>query len=165
MNPTATTPRLTPQELARYWPLDPDITFLNHGSFGACPWPVLHAQSEWRARLEREPVRFLVDELEGHLDHARARLGEFLHADPDDLAFVPNATTGVNTVLRSLELQPGDEVLSTDHDYNACLNTIRASARQAGASCAVVRIPFPMASPDQVVEAILAAVTHEPAWP
>jgi isopenicillin-N epimerase len=153
------TPNLTPQELARYWPLDPDITFLNHGSFGACPWPVLHAQSEWRARLEREPVRFLATELEGHLDHARARLGEFLHADQDDLAFVPNATTGVNTVLRSLEFEPGDEVLSTDHDYNACLNTIRANTRQAGASCVVVRLPFPVASADEVVETILAAVT------
>jgi isopenicillin-N epimerase len=156
MNPT---PQLTPQELARYWPLDPDITFLNHGSFGACPWPVLHAQSEWRARMEREPVRFLATELEGHLDQARARLGEFLHADPDDLAFVPNATTGVNTVLRSLDLQPGDEVLSTDHDYNACLNTIRATTHHAGASCRVVRLPFPVASADEVVETILAGVT------
>ena len=98
---------LTPERLARYWPLDPDVTFLNHGSFGACPWPVLQAQSEWRARMEREPVQFLAVELEGHLDHVRARLGELLHADPDDLALVPNATTGVNTVLRSLDLRAG----------------------------------------------------------
>src|SRR5687767_11543001 len=105
---------LTPQQLARYWPLDPDITFLNHRSFGACPWPVLHAQSEWRARMEREPVLFLATALEGHLDAARARLGELLGADPDDLAFVPNATTGVNTVLRSLEFSSGDEILATD---------------------------------------------------
>ena len=94
------------QQLHRYWPLDPDVTYLNHGSYGATPWPVLHAQSEWRARMEREPARFLSGELEGHLERARARLGEFLGADPDDLAFVPNATTGVNTVLRVARFRP-----------------------------------------------------------
>jgi len=148
---------LAPERLARYWPLDEGITFLNHGSFGACPWPVLHAQSEWRARMEREPVIFLAMELEGHLDHARARLGEFLGADADDLAFVPNATTGVNTVLRSLNLQATDEILSTDHDYNACLNAIRMVTEQAGARAVVARIPFPVESDDAIVDAIVGA--------
>jgi isopenicillin-N epimerase len=150
---------LTHEQLARYWPLDPQITFLNHGSFGACPWPVLHAQSEWRARMEREPVRFLATELEGHLDRGRARLGEFLGADPDDLAFLPNATAGVNTVLESLDLRAGDEILATDHDYNACLNAIRFVTDRAGARAVVARVPFPVASEDDVVEAILAAAT------
>jgi isopenicillin-N epimerase len=150
---------LTHEQLVRYWPLDPAITFLNHGSFGSCPWPVLHAQSEWRARMEREPVRFLFTELEGHLDHARARLGEFLGADPDDLAFLPNATAGVNTVLESLDLQAGDEILATDHDYNACLNAIRFVTQRAGARAVVARVPFPVASEDEVVDAILAAAT------
>lgn len=150
---------LTHEQMARYWPLDPSITFLNHGSFGACPWPVLHAQSEWRARMEREPVRFLATELEGHLDRARARLGEFLGADPDDLAFLPNATAGVNTVLESLDLRAGDEILATDHDYNACLNAIRFVTERAGARAVLARVPFPVASEDEVVEAILAAAT------
>ena len=85
----------------RFWPLDPEITYLNHGSFGSCPWPVLEEQSELRARMERHPIQFLDVELEGLLDRARAALAEFVGAQPDDLAFVPNATTGVNTVLRS----------------------------------------------------------------
>ena len=90
----------------RYWPLDPGITYLNHGAFGSCPWPVLHEQSEWRARMERRPIQFMDNELEAHLDRARAALAALINADSDDLAFVPNATTGVNTVVRSLEFQP-----------------------------------------------------------
>ena len=149
-------PLPTPEQLARYWPLDPDVTFLNHGSFGSTPWPVLHAQSEWRARLERDPVHFFDEELERHLDHVRARLGEFLGADPADLAFVPNATTGVNTVLRSLEFNTGDEIVTTDHDYNACLNAIRETADRTGARAVIARVPFPPRSEDEVVEQILA---------
>jgi isopenicillin-N epimerase len=88
------------------WTLDPEVTFLNHGSFGACPRAVLEAQQELRDRLEREPVRFLWRELERRLDEARGALGAFVGAEPDDLVFVPNATTGVNTVLRWLDLGP-----------------------------------------------------------
>ncbi len=151
------TSQVETRDFPRYWPLDENITFLNHGSFGACPWPVLHAQSEWRARMEREPVVFLDMELEGHLDHARACLGEFLGADPDDLAFVPNATTGVNTVLRSLELRAGDEILTTDHDYNACINAIRAVTARVGGQAVIAKVPFPVQSDDEVVDAILAS--------
>ena len=144
------------QQLYRHWALDRDVTYLNHGSYGATPWRVLHTQSEWRARMERQPVRFLSGELEGHLDRARARLGEFLGADPDDLAFVPNATTGVNTVLRSLDFHARDEILVTDHEYNACLNAARAIAERAGGRAVVAQIPIPLDSPDEVLEAILA---------
>ncbi len=146
-------------DLLRHWPLDPSVTYLNHGSFGACPWPVLHAQSEWRARLERQPVHFMDTELEGYLDHARGRLAEFLHTNPDDLAFVPNATTGVNTILRSLEFAAGDEILTNDHEYNACLNAVRRTAVLAGARAVIAQVPFPVTSPDEVVGAILARVT------
>lgn len=105
--------------------------------------------------MERQPVHFLLRELEGHLDRARARLGEFVHADPDDLAFLPNATTAVNTVLRSLDLRPGDEILTTDHDYNACHNAIRATTEPAGAHTVTASVPFPVASGDDVIDAIL----------
>src|SRR5687768_5134205 len=106
--------------------------------------------------MERDPVKFLDEELEGHLDRARARLGEFLGANPTDLAFVPNATTGVNTVLRSLEFTAGDEILTTDHDYNACLNAIRETADTTGAKAVIAKVPFPPRSDDEVVDAILA---------
>src|SRR5690606_21888990 len=122
---------IAPVSPSTFWRLDPEVTFLNHGSFGACPGPVLDAQGELRARLEREPVLFMQRQLERLLDGARARLAEFVRADPDDLAFVANATTGVNTVLRSLELSPGDELVTTDHEYNACRNALEAVARAA----------------------------------
>jgi isopenicillin-N epimerase len=98
------------------WLLEPEISFLNHGSFGACPEPVLEAQRVWRERMEAQPVRFLGRELETHLDEARLRVGQFLRADADGIAFVPNATTGVSTVLSSLRFQPGDEQRASAHE-------------------------------------------------
>lgn len=143
---------------ARHWLLDPEVTFLNHGSYGACPMPVLEAQAEWRARMERQPVAFFhaIDE---HLDHARGRLAAFLGSDSDDLAFLPNATTGVNTVVSSLEFQPTDEILTTDHEYNACRNVAQGAAARSGARLVVARVPFPVDGPDEVIDAIMAAVT------
>src|SRR5437773_8572232 len=145
--------------MARLWPLDPAVTFLNHGSFGACPRAVLDAQARWRADLEAEPVRFLHRELEGRLAAARAALGAFVGADPDDLAFVSNATTGVNTVLRSLALAPGDEILVTDHAYNVCRNAVNAVAATQGARVVVARVAFPVDGDDAVASAILAVTT------
>lgn len=141
------------------WLLEPGVSFLNHGSFGACPEPVLEAQRAWRDRLEREPVRFLDRELEGHLDVARNDVAAFLGADPAGLAFVPNTTTGVSTVLASRHFNSGDELLACDHEYNATLNALRAAAERDGATVVLVRVPFPVADPSQVVEAFLEAVT------
>jgi isopenicillin-N epimerase len=141
------------------WVLEPGVSFLNHGSFGACPGPVLEAQRAWRERMEAEPVRFLDRELEDHLDEARRTLAAFLNADPDGLAFVPNATTGVSTVLASRRFQPGDELLTGDHEYNATLNALRATAARDGAKVVMVKVPFPIADPSQAVEAYLEAVT------
>jgi isopenicillin-N epimerase len=141
------------------WALDPTIDFLNHGSYGACPHPVLEAQQRLREEMEREPVRFLGRELERRLEAARAELAGFLDADPDDVAFVPNATTGVNTVLRSLALAPGDELVTTDHAYNACRNALDFVAANARARVVVSRVPFPLSDAEQVVDAVLGAVT------
>ncbi|WP_438006351.1 aminotransferase class V-fold PLP-dependent enzyme [Sorangium sp. So ce321] len=140
------------------WPLDPAVTFLNHGSFGACPRAVLEAQQRYRDQMEREPVRFFIRELEPLLDAARGELAAFVGADPEDVAFVPNATAGVNTVLRSLSLGPGDELCVTDHGYNACRNAVEAAAARAGARVVVAPVPFPLQAPEQVVEAVLARV-------
>ena len=141
------------------WLLDPEIIFLSHGVFGACPRHVLGVQNEWRERLERRPVQFLARELETHLDAARQCLADFVGADPDDIVFVPNATTGVNTVLRSLALGPGDELLMTDYAYNACRNAVEFVAERAGAKPVVVRIPFPFRNQGDLIAPILERVT------
>jgi isopenicillin-N epimerase len=141
------------------WNLDSSITFLNHGSFGACPEAVLAHQRALRDRMEAEPVRFLDLDLPGLLDEARAEIGRFLGADLDGLAFVPNATAGVNTVLQSLRFEPGDELLANDHEYNATLNAMRVVATRDGANVVVARIPFPIRDAGEALQAILAAVT------
>ncbi len=148
-----------PSEFARHWTLDPAVAFLNHGSYGAAPRVVLAAQQAWRDRMEAEPVRFFSHDLEPAMDAARDALGDFVGADPDDLAFVPNATAGFNTVLRSLRFAPGDELLTTDHAYNAAKNAMEYVAGRDGARVAIAAVPFPVDGPASVVEAVLAAVT------
>jgi isopenicillin-N epimerase len=148
-----------PSALAGRWRLDPSITFLNHGSFGACPIAVLEAQRAWQDRLEEEPVRFLARELDDHLANARAELGRFVGADPDDLALIANATGGVNAVLRSLRFAPGDEIVTTDHEYNAILNVLRYAAQRDDARLTIVRLPFPGRDPDDVIGRLLDATT------
>jgi isopenicillin-N epimerase len=135
-----------PTRVRAAFTLDPATVFLNHGSFGACPAAVQEHQSSLRARLERDPLRFLTRDLEPLLDEARKALGAFLDADPEGLVFVPNATAGVSTVLRSLAptLGPGDELLTTDHAYNACRNALDSIARERGARVVVAAVPFPV---------------------
>jgi len=145
--------------MKEHWLLDPAITFLNHGSFGACPKIVLAKQNALREQLEREPVRFMVRELEPLLDDARATLAEFVGADPASIAFVPNATAGVNAVLRSLDLDRHDELLVTSHEYNASRNALDYVAGLAGAKVVAIDVPFPLRSSDEIVERVLAAVT------
>lgn len=141
------------------WALEPGLRFLNHGSFGATPLPVQAAQDCVRRAIEAEPVRFLGREIWDHLDRARAAVAAFVGAEVRDLVFVPNATTGVNAVLRSLRLRPGDELLVTDHGYNACRNAAEFVCERAGARVTVATIPFPITSPRQVVDAVLERVT------
>ena len=145
--------------LREHWLLEDGLAFLNHGSFGACPRVVMDEQSRLRAEMERNPVRFLWREIGDRLDAARAELARFIGTDAEELAFVANATTAVNSVLRSFELQPGDEILVTDHGYNACNNVAAECARRSGAKVITARIPLPIAGPEQAVTAIVAAVT------
>src|SRR5947207_10550586 len=120
--------------------LDPEVVFLNHGSYGACPRPVFERYQAWQRELEREPVDFIGRRLTGLLEHARAELAAFVGASAVDLTFVPNATTGVNIAARALDLRRGDEVLSTDLEYGACDLTWEHHCRDAGAR--YVRAPF-----------------------
>jgi isopenicillin-N epimerase len=145
--------------LASHWNLDPAVSYLNHGSFGACPAAVLARQAELRAELEREPVDFLWRTLPDRLAEARGTLGTFLRADPDDLAFVPNATSGVNAVLRSLVFRAGDELLTTSHVYPACRKVMEFVAARAGARVVVASVPFPVTGADDVIAPVLDAVT------
>jgi isopenicillin-N epimerase len=141
------------------WALDPTVTYLNHGSFGACLRAILEVQRGWREKLEMHPVRFLSRDLEDLLDWSRSEIGAFTGSDADDLALMPNATAGLNTILRSLHFEHGDEVLATNHAYNAALNALRYSAAQSGAKVVLANIPFPIESPDEAYDAIMAAVT------
>lgn len=153
--------RLHSSEFQRFWLLEPEIVFLNHGAFGACPVPVLDVQQRWRERLEREPLRFFGREWETEIDLARSELAEFVGADVNDLVFVPNATTGVNAVLRSLKFTSRDELLTTDHEYNACRNVLNYVAERTGAQIVVAKVPFPIASPQQVIEAVMEKVSSQ----
>ncbi len=146
--------------MKNHWLLDPHITFLNHGSFGATPKAVLAKQEHVRAQMEREPVRFFVRELEGMLDQNRKELAHFIGADPAGVVFVPNATAGVNAVLRSLDLDQHDELVVTTQEYNACRNAVDYVATLAGAKVICVDLPFPVESADAIVERVLAAVTE-----
>ncbi len=148
-----------PGPLIDRWGLDSEIVFLNHGSFGAVPRTVRDEQLRIRDLLEAEPVRFFERRYQVMIDRARAALAEFVGARSDDLVFVANASTGVNTVLRSLDLRVGDELLTTNHEYNACRNALEAVAASAGASVTVAEVPFPLRCEDEVLEAILHRVT------
>jgi len=139
--------------------LDPSIVFLNHGSFGACPREVFAAYQRWQIELERNPVEFLGRRSAELLAEARQALGEYVGAPADDLVFVPNATTGVNTVARSLGLGPGDEVLSTDHEYGACDNAWEHRCAKAGARYVRAHVPLPFRAAE-LADRVWARVTE-----
>jgi isopenicillin-N epimerase len=149
-----------PDELRCGLLLDPEVAFLNHGSFGACPRPVFERYQHWQRELEREPVDFITRRLPRLLDDARAELGAYIGAAPADLAFVANATTGVNLAARALDLRAGDEVLTTDLEYGACDLAWEWLCRRTGARYVRAPIPLPLAHPADVVQALFAAATE-----
>ena len=144
------------------WVLEDGVLHLNHGSFGAAPASVLEAQQRLRSRIEANPTKyFLGGDYQRELDAARRTVAEFVGGDEGGLVFVNNATAGVNAVLRSLEptLEPGDEIVVTDHEYNACRNALEVSASRTGARVVTARVPFPLETSRQAADAVLAAVT------
>jgi isopenicillin-N epimerase len=139
--------------------LDPEIIFLNHGSFGATPRTVMAAYREWQLRLERQPVQFITRELLPELKKARQILGDYVNADADNLVYIPNATFGVNIIARSLQLEAGEEILTTDHEYGACENVWNFISQKKGAIFIKQSIPLPLASPAEITEYFWQAVT------
>jgi isopenicillin-N epimerase len=135
-----------------------DVVFLNHGSFGACPRPVFEEYQRWQLELERQPVAFF-GQRTNHMPEARAALAALVGCARDDLVFVPNATTGVSAVARSLPLQPGDEILSTDHEYGACDRAWEFACRRSGARYVKTAVPLPISSREEIVDAVWRGVT------
>lgn len=150
----------SPEELRKQFLLDPDVAFLNHGSFGATPEPVFEAYQSWQRELERQPVRFVQRRQEELLDEARGHLARYLNAGESDLTFVTNATSGLNVIARSLPMQPGDEILTTNLEYGALDYTWVHLCRKAGARYVSQEISVPFTSPEQVVEELWAGVTE-----
>ena len=150
---------LEPQDLRRRFLLRKDVVFLNHGSFGACPKPVFETYQRWQRELEAEPVEFLDRRFDALISEARGALGAFLSADPTDLVFVPNATTAMNIVARSLALALGDEVLSTDHEYGAVDRMWRLVCAERGARYVRAAVRTPVRSEEDIVEAVWACRT------
>lgn len=146
--------------VSQMWALEPGTRHLNHGSFGAVLEEVLDLQSEWRARFESNPSRFVFRDLQAAMDGGRDAVARFVGADPAGIAPVRNATTGVASVLRSIEpeLRPGDQLLTTAHDYNAVRQILRFSAERTGAEVVVSKVPFPIDDPTRVIESVLAEV-------
>ncbi|MCE2990031.1 MAG: aminotransferase class V-fold PLP-dependent enzyme [Nitrosomonadaceae bacterium] len=141
-----------------HWSLDPPITFLNHGSYGATPRVVQAAQQRWRDRLEAEPVRFMSDELPPALDAALASLATFVGVSRDNIVLVENATAGANAVLRSIDWQRGDRVVIANHGYPALKNTLRYLAQTRGIEVIEAPLPWPITDATQIVDAYVGAL-------
>jgi isopenicillin-N epimerase len=155
---TSTT-RPSRSEFATHWRLDPSITFLNHGSYGACPEVVIDAQNEIRSLMEREPVRFYMQHLERLSDVVRQRVGQFINARPQDIAFAPNATVAIATILNNIDFKPGDEILVNTHEYMSAINELGRMEQRLGTKTVKALVPFPIQNEQQVIDAVMGAVT------
>ena len=145
--------------LARHFLIGEDVVFLNHGSFGACPRPVFEAYQNWQLELERQPVAFLGRDLTERMRDAREAMAAELHTSADHVVGLTNATLGLNIVAQSLALKPGDQILTTDHEYSALEKTWTYVARRTGAEIVVVPVPVPLVSEARFTETILAGFT------
>ena len=146
----------TRSNLGRHWNLKENTIFLNHGSFGACPTQVLNYQSKLRDELESDPVNFFDVTSKQLWAESIEIFSNFINADKKGLIFVPNATSGVNTVLRSLDLKEDDEILVLDHTYQACWNTVDFVTERSGSKTVIVNLPFPIENSEQIIQTILS---------
>jgi isopenicillin-N epimerase len=150
-----------PTNLSEQFLLDPDVVFLNHGSFGACPRPVFEDYQRWQLTLERQPVAFLDSRrgLAKNLATMREAMAAEFGTTSENIAAVTNATSGLNIAAQSIPLQPGDEILTTDHEYSALDKTWAYIARKTGARIVVVKVPLPLTSAAQFNDTIVAGMT------
>ncbi len=138
--------------MKQHFLLDSSITFLNHGSFGACQKPIFEEYQRFQSELENEPVQFIQKKASGYLKKAKERLSKYIGCQPEDFFFTPNPTIGVNTIMRSLNMQPGDEILSTNHEYGAMDRNWTFFCRKTGAKYVRQEIPLPIISKEQILE-------------
>ena len=134
------------------WTLEADMVFLNHGSYGATPKEILSEQQRWRDRLESQPCRFINHEAPPAIRHSASQLANFLNAAPDDIVFVENTTSGINAVLNSISFEAGDEVLVSDHIYNAVRNSILFQIESIGAKLVVASVGLPLSNEKEIVD-------------
>lgn len=139
--------------------LDPSVVFLNHGSFGACPKPVFAEYQRLQLEMERQPVEFLQRRLHPLLEGSRNALGAYLKVPGQDLVLIDNATWGVNVIARSMRFEPGDELLTTDHEYGACTMTWEWLLGKAGGRVVRHQVPLPVTTPEEFVESFWTSVT------
>ncbi len=158
--PTSASTNVDAEALRALYQLDPNITFLNHGSFGATPRPVFEVYQAWQRQLEREPVAFVQRRQEKLLNAARAQVATWLNAGSQDISFVVNATSGLNVIARSLPLEPGDEILTTDLEYGALDFTWHHLCQKAGATYVHQSIPLPVTTKEAVIDALWEGVTE-----
>jgi isopenicillin-N epimerase len=143
------------ENLKDFFLLDPDVTYLNHGSFGACPKPVFEAYQRWQCELERQPVGFIGQRI-ALMEEARARLADYLGVHAEDVVYFPNPTTAINMVARSITLQPNDEILAPDHEYGAMDRTWWFVCKNAGAKYINWPMPLPLTTVEEFVETFWA---------
>lgn len=132
--------------------LSEEYTHLNHGSFGACPKPIFEDYQKWQLALERDPVDFFVNKGNEQLQISKAALADYINCDPDDLVLTTNPTYAINIIAKSLELNPGDEILATDHEYGALDRTWNYYCEKAGAKYIQQVIPIPVSSKEEIIE-------------
>lgn len=147
-------------EFSNRWMLDPDVLFLNHGSFGACPAAIQDRRFRLLEELESNPVDFFLRKYPELLFEQWRRIEEFCHAEPGSMVFVENATEGVNTILRSLHFEPGDQLLTTTQEYFSSRNALYSTALRSGAELVEAVVPFPVSDDDSVVNSVIDRVTE-----
>jgi isopenicillin-N epimerase len=148
-------------EQSRYWKLDDEIVFLNHGSFGSTPIEVLEKQNQLRQQMEHESVRFMIRELYPLYNESLRKLSRFVGAMEKNMVFVKNATMGVNTIFHSLQFKEGNEILIHSHAYGACVNTIKWYAERQKLKIVIADIPFPIKNKTQIIDAFQKRITSK----